>query len=400
MFRRDDADLITSYPFHNFISPLISTLFTGSALVLKASENTAWSTQHFAHIAKAALKACGQSPDLIQPVVCWPQTANHLTSHPDIAHITFIGSRPIAHHVAASAAKSLIPLCLELGGKDPAVILDDVKSLEKVSSILLRGTFQSAGQNCIGIERIVCLPEIYPRLVTLLSDRIRTLRLGSALDDTKSIDVGAMISDVRFSHIESLISDAVRQGARCLVGGRRYNHPTHPKGHYFSPTLLVDVTPAMKIAQEEVFGPVCVLMRASSLSNAVDLANSTPHALGASVFGTSSRDLEQMASGIRAGMVSINDFGVYYAVSLPFGGVKGSGYGRFGGEEGLRALCNTKAVCRDRWPGLLSTSIPRALDYPIGNVERGGKMCVGVVELGYAEGWRKLGGLWRIVRNG
>ncbi|KAL9629933.1 MAG: hypothetical protein Q9164_006655, partial [Protoblastenia rupestris] len=388
------------YPFHNFISPLISTLFTGSALVLKASENTAWSTKHFAHVAKAALKACGHSPDLVQPIVCWPQNANHLTSHPDISHITFIGSRPVAHHVASSAARSLTPICLELGGKDPAVILDDVKSLEKVMSIVMRGTFQSAGQNCIGIERIICLSNVYPRLISRLESRIRVLRVGSAIDDIEGVDVGAMISNNRFSHLEKLIDEAVKQGARCLVGGKRYTHPNYPQGHYFSPTLLVDVTPAMRIAQEEIFAPICVVMKASSLHNAIDLANSTPHALGASVFGTCSQDLETVASRVHAGMVSINDFGVYYAVSLPFGGVKGSGYGRFGGEEGLRSLCNTKAVCKDRWPGLLSTSIPDPLDYPIKSAEKGWLMCKGVVELGYAEGWKRGGGLWKIVRNG
>ncbi|KAL9102863.1 MAG: hypothetical protein Q9163_002044 [Psora crenata] len=394
------ASVSWNYPFHNFISPLISTLFTGSALVLKASENTAWSTQHFAHIAKAALKACGHSPDLIQPVVCWPQTANHLTSHPDISHMTFIGSRPVAYHVASSAAKSLTPLCLELGGKDPAVILDDIRDLGKVGSILMRGIFQSAGQNCVGIERIICLPQIYPRLITLLESRIRALRVGSSLDAAEAVDVGAMITDNRFSQLEDLIAQACKQGARCLVGGKRYSHPKYPQGHYFSPTLLVDVTASMRIAQEEVFAPIGIVMRASSLPNAIELANSTPHALGASVFGTRSQDLEAVASGVHAGMVSINDFGVYYAVSLPFGGVKDSGYGRFGGQEGLRSLCNTKAVCRDRWLGLLSTSIPKPLDYPIKNVDKAWHMCQGVVELGYAEGWKRLGGLWKIITSG
>ncbi|KAG8528759.1 uncharacterized protein KY384_006446 [Bacidia gigantensis] len=380
-----------NYPFHNFISPFISTLFTGSALILKASENTAWSTQHFAQIARGALKACGHSPDLIQPIVCWPQNANHLTSHPDIAHITFIGSRPVAHHVASSAAKSLTPLCVELGGKDSAVILDDIKDVSKVASILLRGTFQSAGQNCIGIERIICLPNIYPQLVSVLERRIRNLRVDTSLDDD-NIDVGAMIDSTRFSHLESLITEAVNQGARCLVGGQRYRHSKYPSGHYFAPTLVVDVTPSMKLAQEEVFAPICTLMRASSLPDAIEIANSTPYALGASVFGASRSDLETVTSGVHAGMVSINDFGVTYAVSLPFGGMKGSGYGRFGGEEGLRVLCNQKAVCRDRWPAWVSTSIPPSLDYPIRGARKGWETCEGVVELGYAEGWKRLGG--------
>lgn len=387
-----------SYPFHNFISPFISTLFTGSALILKASEQTAWSTQHFAQIAKNALKACGHSPDLIQPIVCWPDIANDLTSHPSIAHITFIGSRPVAHHVAASASKSLTPLCIELGGKDPAIILSDVKNLDKVASILMRGTFQSAGQNCIGIERIICLPTLYNTLVSTLEHRIRSLRIGSALDDP-DVDVGAMISPARFSHLEELISSAVKQGARLLVGGKSYDHPTHKAGHYFVPTLLVDVTTEMAIANEELFAPICVVLRAQTLSHAIALANSTPYALGASVFGTRTADLDRVASEVHAGLVSINDFGVTYAVSLPFGGVKGSGYGRFGGEDGLRSLCNVKAVSRDRFPGV-GTMIPRALDYPIPDTGRGWEFVKGVIGVGYASGVGWVRSLGTVVSKG
>ena len=326
--------------------------------------------------------------------------ANYLTSHPSIAHITFIGSRPVAHKIAASAAKPLTPVCLELGGKDPAVILDDVSNPEKVASILMRGTFQSAGQNCIGIERIVCLPRIYNRLMSILERRTKALRVGSALDTDDAVDMGAMISDSAFSRLESLIDDAVAKGARLLVGGKRLKHPKFPKGHYFSPTLLVDVTPSMALAQEELFAPICVLMRVASVDDAIRLANSTPYALGASVFGSNRATLERLTKEITAGMVSINDFGVYYALSLPFGGVKGSGYGRFGGKEGLRALCNTKAVCRDRWPWMMSTSIPAPLDYPIKDMQRGWQFVKGVIQLGYAEGWIRVGGLWKLILNG
>ena len=382
------------------MGPLISTLFTGSALVIKASESTAWSTQFFGSVARAALVACGHSGNLVQPVLCWPQAASHLTSHPGISHITFIGSRPVAHHVALSASRSLTPLCLELGGKDPAILLDDIKNLEQVASILMRGVFQSAGQNCIGIERIICLHKIYPQLVMILESRIKALRVGSSLDDPNDVDVGATISDSRFGRLEELVTDAVRQGARCLVGGKRLVHDKYPNGHYFQPTLLVDVTPSMLIANEELFAPICVIMRAASLDEAIGIANSSPYALGASVFGTATKDLERAAKEIKAGMVSINDFAVYYAVSLPFGGVKGSGYGRFGGEEGLRSICNTKAVCRDILPGLISTSIPSVLDYPIKGARRAWEVCRGIIELGYGNDLSsKAGGLWRIFRN-
>lgn len=382
------------------MGPLISTLFTGSALIIKASESTAWSTQYFGSIARAALASCGHSGNLIQPVLCWPQTASHLTSHPDISHVTFIGSRPTAQLVALSAARSLTPLCLELGGKDPAILLDDIDNLGQVASILMRGIFQSAGQNCIGIERIICLHNIYPRVVTILEARIKALRVGSALDDPNDVDVGAMISDSRFGQLEKLVTDAVSQGASCLIGGKRSVHDRYPQGHYFQPTLLVDVTPSMHVANEELFAPICVVMRAASLDEAIDLANSTPYALGASVFGKATNDLERVAKEIKAGMVSINDFAVYYAVSLPFGGVKGSGYGRFGGEEGLRSLCNTKSICQDRLPKLISTSIPSALDYPIEGAKRASEMCRGVIELGYGNDMlRRARGLWQIAKN-
>ena len=382
------------------MGPLISTLFAGSAIVIKGSESTAWSTQYFGSIARAALLSCGHSGNLVQPVLCWPQTASHLTSHPDISHVTFIGSRPIAHHVARSAARSLTPLCLELGGKDPAILLDDIKNLEQVASILMRGVFQSAGQNCIGIERIICLHSIYPQVVAILEARIQALRVGSALEDPNDVDVGAMISDSRFEQLEKLVADAVSEGANCLVGGKRFVHDRYPNGHYFRPTLLVDVMPSMRVANEELFAPICVVMRAASLDEAIDFANSTQYALGASVFGTATRDLERVSNEIKAGMVSINDFAVYYAVSLPFGGVKGSGYGRFGGEEGLRSVCNMKAVCTDRLPEIISTTIPSALDYPIDGARRTWEVCKGVIELGYGNDMgRRAGGLWRIVKN-
>ena len=232
---------------------MISSLFSGNAIIIKASENTAWSSQFFATIARGALVSCGHSPNLVQPVVCWPNTANHLTSHPSISHITFIGSRTVAHQVALSAAKSLTPLVLELGGKDPAIILDDVRNLKKVTSVLLRGTFQASGQNCIGFERLIALPSIYPRLLAILKARIAALRSGSGLESSTAVDIGAMISPARFAHLENLIQEAVSQGATLLAGGSRLKHTEHPRGHYFQPTLIANVTPDMRIAQEELF---------------------------------------------------------------------------------------------------------------------------------------------------
>ncbi|OCL08674.1 ALDH-like protein, partial [Glonium stellatum] len=244
-----------NYPFHNLLGPIISSLFAGNAIVIKGSESTAWSQRYFVSIARAALTACSHPPSLIQPLTCWPATAGHLTAHPGLAHLTFIGSRPVAHAVAASAAKALTPLCVELGGKDAAIVLDDVPAsdLPRIVSILLRGTFQAAGQNCIGIERVIALPAVYPKLLELLTPRVRALRQGSALDSAAAVDVGASISGARFSDLEALIGSAVTDGARLLAGGARTSHPRWPHGHYFAPTLLADVTPGMAVATTELF---------------------------------------------------------------------------------------------------------------------------------------------------
>ena len=387
-----------NYPFHNLIGPVISAIFAGNGIVVKASEQTAWSASYFINIAKGALAAHGHDPDLVQAVACWPQTAEYLTSHAGISHITFIGSRPVCHKVAASAAKALTPVVAELGGKDAAVVLDSAaQDLPRIVNILMRGTFQASGQNCIGIERIIAAPAAYTKLVAMLEPRVKALRLG------QQADVGAMISDASFGRLEGLVADAVRAGARLLVGGKQYTHPDHPAGHYFEPTLLVDVRPDMAIANEECFGPIMCLLRApeSTAASLLGVANAPSFGLGSSVFGRESDPvLRALVRGFRAGMVSVNDFATYYSVQLPFGGVGGSGYGRFAGEEGLRGLCNIKAVCEDRaaWLGV-RTAIPPPMLYPIAEQERSWRFATGIVDLGYGSALRKVKAVGKILSN-
>ena len=204
--------------------------------------------------------------------------------------------------------------------------------------------------------------------------------------------MGASISTASFDKLEELIEEAVAQGARLLAGGKRYNHPEFPKGHYFAPTLIVDVTDKMRIAHTELFAPVFLMMRASSVSECISLANSTPYALGASVYGSRKSDLERVVREVHAGMVAVNDFAVTYMVQLPFGGVKGSGYGRFAGKEGLRGICNQKAITRDRWPGV-KTSIPPPMDLPLKDGGRAWAMAKGVVLVGYGNLQGKITGI-------
>lgn len=401
-----------NYPFHNLVAPMVSGLFAGNGVVVKASEQTAWSTQYFTALARGALVAHGHDPALLQTVVCWPATASRLTGHPDIAHVTFIGSQAVARHVAADAAAALTPLCAELGGKDPFIVLDSVGAgrLPAVAATLLRGTFQASGQNCIGVERVIATPAVYEPLLALVTDKVRNLRLGTdgggeqdGQDDL--YDVGAMISDASFGRLERLVDEAVAAGARLLAGGRRHAHVRFPHGHYFAPTLLADVTPAMRIAQEECFGPVLVLMRAAASTAAAVLAvaNAADFGLGASVFGDERGDPEVagVVAGVKAGMVAVNDFATYYAVQLPFGGVAGSGYGRFAAAEGLQALSNPKSICHDRlaWLGI-RTALPPVVQYPVPSQRRAWAFVHGLVNFGYGQTVaQKVSGLLELARN-
>lgn len=366
-----------NYPFHNLLGPIIAALFTGNSIVLKCSEQVVWSSEFFIQLVRECLKACGENEDLIQLAYCLPprehgdDAANYFTSHPGLKHITFIGSQPIAHHILKCAAVSLTPVVVELGGKDAFIVLDSVKDLEKLSSIILRGTFQSAGQNCIGIERVIVSAKNYDELVKILQRRLteNPLRLGSDIDQLEGIDMGAMVSGNRFEQLEELVQDAVSKGARLLAGGSRYSHHKYPEGHYFQPTLLVDVTTEMKIANNEVFGPILVMMKANNTDHCIELANSAEFGLGGSVFGKDFNECNYVANNLKTGNVAINDFATFYVCQLPFGGIHGSGYGKFGGEEGLLGLCNAKSICYDTLP-FVSTQIPPPLDYPINNTNQ------------------------------
>lgn len=357
-----------NYPFHNLMGPVIAALFTGNAIIVKCSEQVVWSSNWFVVLVRSVLKLLNIPEDLVQLCYCFPEDADYFTSHPKLDHITFIGSKPVAHHVVQSAAKQLTPCVVELGGKDSVVVLDDVKDLQALSSVLMRGTFQSAGQNCIGIERVICLPKAYEKLVEILSKRVDQLRLGSDIDQLDEIDMGAMVSDNRFNTIVELVEDAVSKGAKLICGGKPYRHPNYPQGHYFEPTLLVDVDNTMKIFHEEVFGPILTMIKAENIDEAVELSNATEYGLGNSVFGKNFSVCSKIADRLQSGNVAINDFATFYVAQLPFGGIKKSGYGKFGGEEGLTGLCVAKSVVMDK-PFLrmlgVATAIPPPLDYPI-----------------------------------
>lgn len=380
-----------NYPLHNVFNPALAALFAGSAIVIKPSEHASWSAVHFVNIIRSALTVCGHSPDLCRLVVGREDVGSALVSG-GVDKLFFTGSTAVGRKVALAAAESLTPVVLELGGKDPAVVCDDT-DVAWAASIVLRGVFQNAGQNCIGIERVyvqraVLAPFLAAVVPVVSAMTVRPAAAVSVADGALGADdgdVGALtMGPDAVARVDALVQQAVACGARVLAGGRPALAATTagddstaggsssrgcarvPANHYYEPTVLSDVAHGrgMRIVEQEVFGPVLTVIPFDTDAEVVGAINSSAFGLGASVFCRDTRRADALAAAIRTGMVNINDFAVnYLCQSLPFGGVGASGYGRFAGVEGLRGCTLERAVTRQRWWGV-RTSIPPPMRFP------------------------------------
>jgi len=377
-----------NYPLQNILGPLIPALFAGNAAVVKASEWVAWSTGRFQQIFATVLRERGHSTDLVRIVNGYAETGAALVRG-GVDEVIFTGSLANGRKILSQSADGVTPVILELGGKDALIVCDDA-DLEQAAHATLAGVFVASGQNCLAAERIVVFRGIYEAFESRMVDLVRNLRQGSPLGG-EPVDVGAITSPVQLDLIERLVNDALAKGARALVGGRR---ALVGAGQYFEPTLLVDVTDEMDIAHQETFGPVMVLRRVTGEDAAIDLANATAFGLGCTIMTRDARRARRMQRRIVTGGVSINDFGLtYMAQSLPFGGVKGSGFGRLNGREGLRACTNLKAVLEDRLP----FHQPARL-YPVG--QRDYDVARAAIRTAYGRGMaRRLRGLRELWRS-
>ncbi|KAI8866250.1 Aldedh-domain-containing protein [Ramicandelaber brevisporus] len=393
-----------NYPFQNFLSPVVAALFAGNAIVVKASEYVAWSIPFILSVAQQSLAVNGHSPDLVQAVVGFADAGEALVRNPLVDHITFIGSVEVGRKIMASAADTLTPCVLELGGKDVAIVTEDY-NLNQLVPMAIRGTFQHCGQNCIGLERLIVHRKVYDRVVAMLSDVVGQLRQGPPLDGAENgqiYDVGAMTMGKRhMDKLQTLVDDAVSRGARLLHGGTPFKHPQYPSGTYYTPTLLVDVDADMLISREEQFGPICVVIPFDTDAEAVAIANKAGFGLGSSVFCRDIPRAERILKGVRAGMGNINDFASnYMCQSLPFGGVGLSGYGRFAGYEGLRGISLMKSVTVDRFSRLLSTSLPPLLTLPFKAPKASVAFCGNTVRFAYELTlWSKVKAVFGLLGN-
>lgn len=334
-----------NYPLQNILGPLIPALFAGNGAVVKVSEWVAWSSHRFQNIFDTVLSNHGHATDLVRIVNGYSETGRALVRG-GVDKVIFTGSLGNGRKILLDSAAGVTPAILELGGKDALIVCDDA-DLEQAAHATLAGVFVAAGQNCLAAERIIVFDAIYETFESRMVELVRTLRQGAPLA-AEPVDIGAITSPVQLDLIESLVNDALAKGARALVGGKRaLSH----LGQYFEPTVLAGVTDAMDIAREETFGPIMVLRRAAGEAAAIALTNTTAFGLGCTIMTRDRRRARRMQRQIVTGGISINDFGLnYMAQSLPFGGVRGSGFGRLNGREGLRAFTNVKAVLEDRLP--------------------------------------------------
>lgn len=349
-----------NYPFHNVFNPLVANLFAGNALVVKVSEYATWSSQYYGRVIDAALDAVGAPRDLVQIITGYGEAGNALVTG-GCQKVVFVGSTGIGRKVMEAAAKTLTPVVLELGGKDPFIVCADA-DLKQCVPMALRGAFQSCGQNCAGAERFYVHEKIHDKFLGKVVDSAKKLRQGWAL--SPSVDCGAMCMPKQAQYVQSLIDDAVARGAIVHVGGKI--ELGAQGGQFYPPTVISGITHDMRIAREEVFGPVLAIVKTKSDEESIALANDCDFGLGSNVFTRSTKRAEFLGKQLEAGMTSINDFcSTYMAQSLPFGGVKESGFDRFAGIEGLRGCCVPKSVVVDRFPLLMKTNIPPPLCYPV-----------------------------------
>lgn len=384
-----------NYGFHNVFGPMVASVFAGNAIVIKSSEVVAWSTvKYFGPLIKELLLKNEIPTDLVQFLIGEGDVGDALVRS-SVDKVTFIGSPAVGKMVMRAASDRLTPVTLELGGKDAAIICDDA-DLDQAIPIIMRGTFQNVGQNCVGLERIVVHSSVYENFLSIVTPQVQNLRVAAPLC-TQDGDCGAITLKKQLAHIERLINDAVSKGARLLAGGGILSDDiSNVKGQFFAPTLIADITSQMLIAQEEVFGPVMAVMKFDSDQDAIALVNSAAFGLGGSVFSSNIQRAESITARIRTGMANINDFAVnYLCQSLPFGGCKQSGFGRFAGVEGLRDECIVKAVTKDKvsW---IKNKMPSILQYPI-EKKKNAEFCKALATVVYAESWvdkfRSLGGL-------
>lgn len=332
-----------NYPFYQLLVPALSAFLAGNAVLLKPSELTP-----LKGLLEELLRAAGFPQHALQLVYGGKATGQALVeAGPDL--IFFTGSVASGQKIMQAAAQKLTPVILELGGKDPMLVFEDV-NLERTVNGALWGGLTTAGQSCTSVERLYVHQNIYPAFVAQLQAKMGQLR--SVATHGEPAEIGNMTAPFQLQTIESQLAEAVQAGARILCGGAR-----EAGSLYFPPTLVVDVNHSMALMREETFGPVLAVMPFADEAEAIALANDSPYGLSASVWSADLQRAERVARQLRVGNVSINNVMLTEAnPALPFGGRKASGFGSYKGPRPLESFCSRKAVLIDSQSGKIEAN--------------------------------------------
>ncbi|MEU8899265.1 aldehyde dehydrogenase family protein [Nocardia sp. NPDC048505] len=327
-----------NFPLLNPFFDALPALMAGAAVLVKPSEITPLSAVEIGR-GWAEIGA----PAVFSVVTGGGDTGRAVVDTAD--YIQFTGSTATGRKIAAACGERLVPCSLELGGKDPALVLADA-DLERAANGIAYGAMFNAGQVCISVERVYVEEPVYDEFVTKLTERVAALRQG---DDAQpyTADIGAMATAAQRDIVQRHVEEALAAGARATVGGK----PTGT-GTFFEPTVLVDVDHTMSCLTEETFGPTIPVVRVADEDEAVRLANDSAYGLSATVWTGDKQRGERVARRLEAGAVNVNDaFANLFSFALPMGGWKDSGIGtRWGGAAGIRKYCRQQAITVPRLP--------------------------------------------------
>ena len=316
-------------------------LAAGCTMVVKPASQTPLTALALAELAQRAGVPAG-----VFSVITGNDTrdiAGELTANPLVRKLTFTGSTEVGRLLLAQAAQTVKKCSMELGGNAPFIVFDDA-DLDAAADGVMLAKFRNGGQSCIGANRVLVQSGIYDALAERIVERMARLKVGNGLEP--GVRVGPLIDDAALRKSQALVDDALAQGARLLSGGK----PHVLGGGFFQPTLLADVTHGMRIAREEIFGPVMPLLRFDSDDEAIAMANDSEFGLAAYLFSRDAARIWRNAARIESGMVGIN-CGLISNEVAPFGGVKQSGLGREGSHLGIDEFLEVKYLC---WDGLES----------------------------------------------
>lgn len=326
-----------NYPLTNSFGDCIPALAAGNSVILKPSEVTPLTSLLMGEM----LKECGMPADVYQVATGLGPTGAALIDQVDF--VMFTGSTATGKKIMAKAAETLTPVSLELGGKDPMIVLSDA-DLERAANTAVYAGMMNGGQTCISIERVYVEAPVYDEFVAKVTEKAKALRQGVP-SGPGSVDVGAVTFPKQMEIIESHVNDAIAKGARAVVGG----HRVEGRGDFFEPTVLVDVDHTMECMTEETFGPTLPIMKVADADEAVRLANESPYGLSGSVFSKDIARAESVARRVESGAICVNDALMNYsALELPMGGAKASGLGSRHGAHGIQKYCQHQAILVSR----------------------------------------------------